>query len=50
MPMVLAGGQTLKTEILSKNKGFDRSGPGPIFGDYYWKSAAPLPGKLILSG
>ena len=46
--MVLAGGQTLKTELLSKNKG--KSGPGPIFGDYYWKSAAPLPGKSILSG
>ena len=40
MPMVIAGGQTLKTELLQKNAG----GLGPNKGGYYWKSAADLPG------
>ena len=41
--MVIAGGQTLKTELLQKNAG----GIGPIKGDYYWKSAADLPGMKV---
>jgi len=40
MPMIIAGGQTLKTEQLEKNKG----GIGPNKGNFFWSSKADLPG------
>ena len=40
--MIIAGGQTLKTELLEKNKG----GIGPNKGNYIWTSKADLPGTI----